>query len=254
MVRHWPLKWKVRIAARPRRDFKLVAFFPLGPRWQVWLEHVNKRHMSPSTVYMFVCLEVCKLLAAGRRFPPGTPIFSASKIDRIDMTSYVGSCVKPQYIQSNYPGESEFLETNHSHMIGFIGVLRHFQHFRSYRGGQFYWRRKPECPEETADLRQLTEVLPNMHTCKHVCIGWRRVEISTVLYSHLPPRPRWSEWVNGFLRHFRQLFSHIVTVFACDIYYGCYHMVLPHWSTVPQTTRTQIPHPVTLSWYRANQS
>ena len=62
-----------------------------------------------------------------------------------------------------------------------------------------------------------------------------------------------SEWF-GVLRHFRQFFSHIVTVFACDRYYGCYHIALPQWSTVPQTTRTQIPHPVTLSWHQANQS
>ena len=32
-------------------------------------------------------------------------------------------------------------------------VKPHFQHIRSYRGGQFYWRRKLECPGETADLR-----------------------------------------------------------------------------------------------------
>ena len=59
-----------------------------------------------------------------------------------------------------------------------------------------------------------------------------------------------SEWVIW------QFFSHtcIVTVFACDRYYGCYKIALPHWSTVPQTTRTQIPHPVTLSWHQANQS
>ena len=39
-----------------------------------------------------------------------------------------------------------------------------------------------------------------------------------------------------FLRHFWQFFSHILTVFACNRYYGCYHVALLHWSTVPQTT------------------
>ena len=34
---------------------------------------------------------------------------------------------------------------------------------------------------KTADLRQVTDVLPNMHTCIHVCSGWRHVIISTVL-------------------------------------------------------------------------
>ena len=37
------------------------------------------------------------------------------------------------------------------------------------------------------------------------------------------------EWFSVF-RHFRQFFSHIVTVFACNRYYGCYHIALPHWS------------------------
>ena len=29
--------------------------------------------------------------------------------------------------------------------------------FRLYRGSQFYWWRKPECPEKTTDLSQVTE-------------------------------------------------------------------------------------------------
>ena len=60
--------------------------------------------------------------------------------------------------------------------------------------------------------------------------------------------------VNGVLRHFQQFFSHIVTVFACDRYYRCYHEALRHWSTVLQMTQTQVPHPVTLSLHQANQS
>ena len=42
--------------------------------------------------------------------------------------------------------------------------------------------------------------------------------------------------MNGVLRHFRQFYSHIVTVYACDRYY---HIALSHQSTVPQTTRTR---------------
>ena len=77
--------------------------------------------------------------------------------------------------------------------IGLIGVERHFQYLRSYRGGLFYWQRKPEYPVETADIQQVTDVLPNMHTCIYICSGWRHVIISTMLLSHLPPRPRWKE-------------------------------------------------------------
>ena len=45
-----------------------------------------------------------------------------------------------------------------------------FQHIRSYRGGQFYWRRKPEFQEETADLRQVTYKKKKKKTKKKINI------------------------------------------------------------------------------------
>ena len=50
---------------------------------------------------MYASWEVRQLLAEGRQFPPGTPVSSANKIDRQNMTQDVESGVKHQSIQSN---------------------------------------------------------------------------------------------------------------------------------------------------------
>ena len=43
-----------------------------------------------------ICDKVCQFPAAGRRFPPGTPVSSANKTDRHDITQYgVESDAKP---------------------------------------------------------------------------------------------------------------------------------------------------------------
>ena len=50
---------------------------------------------------MHASWEVHQLIAKGRRFPPGTPVSSANKTDRQNMTQDVESGVKHQSIQSN---------------------------------------------------------------------------------------------------------------------------------------------------------
>jgi hypothetical protein len=41
----------------------------------------------------------------------------------------------------------------------YASISDNFQHYFSYkyRGGQFYWWRKPEYPEKTTDLSQVTD-------------------------------------------------------------------------------------------------
>ena len=41
-------------------DLKLAAFFPSGPRWQMWLEHCAYYYMPPTTTY--VCIHICMLV------------------------------------------------------------------------------------------------------------------------------------------------------------------------------------------------
>ena len=45
-------------------------------------------------------------------------------------------------------------------MLGLVyGVYRHFQQHFIFRSNRFYWWRKPEYPEKTTDLLQVTDNL-----------------------------------------------------------------------------------------------
>jgi hypothetical protein len=50
-------------------------------------------------------------------------------------------------------------------LVGFMVLNATFNNIQVYRGGQFYCKKKPEDPEKTTDLPQVTDKLHQIMLC-----------------------------------------------------------------------------------------
>jgi hypothetical protein len=89
-------------------------------------------------------------------FSPGPPVSSTNKTDRHDITEILLKMALNIITQTNK--QTKLVRNKIEPTVALPNCLREIE-MLLYRGGQFYWWRKPEDPEKTTDQSQVTDKL-----------------------------------------------------------------------------------------------